>query len=303
MITSFPVDYMHQACLGVTKKLLLQWTKTGSRAVRMSAQQQSQVSGRMLALKDSIPSDFARSPRSLRLLERWKATEFRQFMLYTGKLALKGILRSELYEHFVIFSVAMNIIVCPELVMTQGAYAHDLLRYFVNEARILYGDEFMVYNVHSLLHMAEDATKFNSLDNCSAFPFENYLHGLKRLVRSGKNPLAQVAKRLAERQCTGPPTKAKRRTTLKRDNSYILENRKCTELLEILDDNLALCRVYKNPVPLFTVPCQSFLVDVYQFKKQNSCIEKVPVPDLRKRAIRIEKNGGNVVFMGVLHSM
>ena len=43
----------------------------------------------------------------------------------------------------------------------------------------------MVYNVHNLLHLSRDVKVFNcSLNHISAFPFENYLQKLKRLVHN-----------------------------------------------------------------------------------------------------------------------
>ncbi|KAL2095500.1 hypothetical protein ACEWY4_010219 [Coilia grayii] len=78
MVSAFPVDYMHQACLGVMKRLLLMWSR-GEKRFKMSASQINEVSSRLAALKPYIPSTFSRKPRGLEELERWKATEFRQF--------------------------------------------------------------------------------------------------------------------------------------------------------------------------------------------------------------------------------
>lgn len=55
-----------------------------------------------------------------------------------------------------------------------------------------------MYNVHGLVHIAEDVKLFGPLDAYSAFPFENFLSRLKRLVSSPRYPLQQVIKRLSE---------------------------------------------------------------------------------------------------------
>ncbi|KAL0148339.1 hypothetical protein M9458_056319 [Cirrhinus mrigala] len=132
MVQNFPIDYMHQACLGVMKRLLLIWTR-GDRVVRVSASQILEISARLRSLQKCIPSTFVRKPRGLEELERWKATEFRQFLLYTGKIVLKGILPNDMYLHFLSFSVAMVILVCPSLVQQHSKYAKELLNYFVEK--------------------------------------------------------------------------------------------------------------------------------------------------------------------------
>jgi hypothetical protein len=44
----------------------------------------------------------------------------------------------------------------------------------------LYGDEFAVYNVHSIIHSTDNVEKFGCVDNISCFHFENHLHKLKK---------------------------------------------------------------------------------------------------------------------------
>jgi hypothetical protein len=253
MIKTFPIDYMHMACLGVMKRKLL-WWKRGKPDVRLSSGQVAEISQNLLNLQRFIPKLFARKPRSLEELDRWKATEYRQFLLYTGKLVLKGILPPEQYNHFLTLSVAMCILVSPRLTEQHSQYAHQLLVYYVQKSRELYGSEFLVFNVHSLLHITADAEAFGSVDNCAAFAFENYMQVLKRMVRSPKNPIVQIVKRLQETQnlaLSRPPNK-EAVSAKKPNNAYLLDSTTCCEVTDKTNDvdgmgnMLYLCRVCRS---------------------------------------------------------
>ena len=80
-VKGFVLDYMHLACLGVTRRLL-KYLKKGP-CGKISASQVNEISIRLLALNGQLHSEFARQPRSLLELDRWKATEFWQFLLYS----------------------------------------------------------------------------------------------------------------------------------------------------------------------------------------------------------------------------
>lgn len=108
MVSQIPIDYMHLVvCLGVMKRLLLLWIK-GPLHCRLSARSVQQISGKLLSLKNCVPSDFARQPRSLSEIDRWKAIEIRQFLFYTGPLVLIGVVHPNVYENFLLQSVAQD---------------------------------------------------------------------------------------------------------------------------------------------------------------------------------------------------
>ena len=87
MVTTFPHDYMHLVCLGVTRRLIHLWMgPPGPLCCHMSSNQASLISERLLASKEYIPSEFARRPCPLADINRWKATELRQFLLCTGPI-------------------------------------------------------------------------------------------------------------------------------------------------------------------------------------------------------------------------
>ena len=80
MVSQFPIDYMHLVCLGVMRRLL----NLLILSVRVGRRKQMKISSVLTGLQKAIPAEFAHKPRSLSELARWKATEFRQFLLYTG---------------------------------------------------------------------------------------------------------------------------------------------------------------------------------------------------------------------------
>ncbi|XP_070523027.1 uncharacterized protein [Cardiocondyla obscurior] len=57
-----------------------------------------------------IPVEFNRVPRSLEECTRWKVTEFRQFLLYTGPIVLHSILNRDNYLNFLTLNVAVTLL-------------------------------------------------------------------------------------------------------------------------------------------------------------------------------------------------
>ena len=201
LISQFPLDYMHLVCLGVMRRFLWYWVKSPvAKGVRISRQAIQQISAKLLIFQEYIPREFSRKCRPLSDLDRWKATEFRQFLLYSGIVCLKGQLSTELYDHFLWLFVSIFCLASQDFYADHTDYAHALLCIFVSQCEQLYEKEIYVYNVHCLTHLSDDVKKYGPLDSYSAFPFENFLGQIKRLVRKPQSTLEQVVKRLSEKR-------------------------------------------------------------------------------------------------------
>jgi len=203
MVSHFPLDPMHLLYLGVTRRLLLHWIR-GPLTVRLSSRVVSKMSAHLLHLSQFIPREFSRRSRSLSEIDRWKATEFRLFLLYLSPVVLASALTENHYKHFLLLFTGCTLLskssLCNKINI---AYAENLLRLFVQGVAELYGKEELVYNIHGLLHIAADAERFGTLENFSSFPFENKLKSIKKLVRKPQLPLQQVVRRLLEQERTG----------------------------------------------------------------------------------------------------
>jgi len=158
------------------------------------------LSENLVSIGKCLPIEFARKSRPVAEVDRWKAVELRTFLLYTGPLALKGVLGDEVFEHFMLVSVAFSILVLPAHCIVYNDYANQLLVKFVMQARQLYGSTFIVCNVHSLVHVTQDVKARGYLDSFSAFPFENQMCALKRMVRKGALPLSQIVRQITEKR-------------------------------------------------------------------------------------------------------
>ena len=113
---------------------------------------------------------------------------------------------------------SIRILSSPDICQEYTDCCHELLVGFVRHFQSLYGVTNMTYNLHSLIHLSSQVTQFGCLENASAFPFENYLGTIKRMIRKPSFPLEQVIRRLYEEQSIIRSDEPKTKITLKREH-------------------------------------------------------------------------------------
>lgn len=199
LVAQFVFDFMHGVCLGVMKKLVADYWATKKKHKRkLSREALMRISLRLINMRNGIPLEFQSTTRDLGILAKWKATEFRLFLLYCGPAILKGILSKKVYQHFLLLHAAC-VILCSSKYKEWNDHAKIYLTIFVQVMKKLYGPKSQVYNVHSLIHLADDVLTMDCpLSEMDAFLFESFLGAIKRLIQGGYNPLQQLCNRVGE---------------------------------------------------------------------------------------------------------
>ncbi|KAB0790174.1 hypothetical protein PPYR_15499, partial [Photinus pyralis] len=326
MVSQVPLDYMHLVCLGVTKRLLQFWVK-GRANIRLK--EVDLISESFVNMKKSITVTPPRTHTQTREVDNWKATEFRQFLLYSGPILLLNRLPNIYYEHFVSLSVALRILIDSELCFKLNKYAESLLVWFVKFYGDLYGEEFLSYNVHNLIHLAADVKELGSLDKFSAFKFENFMQEIKHKLQNSGNYLQQFVNRLREEMCLSVTYENSKKYPIifycknnvqivdyiqfdgftisksKYDNCILLHNGMygIVNDITVIDNNCELCiNRFSKSEPFFSLPCDSrkhgiAIIDLKEIQKVT-----ISVKSIKRKCIMFDYSKYKYVFLPLLHS-
>lgn len=302
MISAVPLDCMHLIFLGVNKTILRFWIK-GAINIRLTAVVLDIAQQRNSKLKMFIPIEFARRPRNLLDLDRWKATEHKLFVLYTGIIIMNNVLPKKLYIHFTCLCVAVRIVSDKQYKHLLD-YAQSLFEYFVRKFREYYGNQYVSHNMHNLLHICEDVKRFGTIDSYSAFKFENYLYTIKKSLKVSRRPLEQIVNRIIEKRNV-----EKKFANASKDYPIIYYNKNKTKINKvelngyflslktpnnccILSSNAiaTVNNIYiKNNIlyftvtqhlsikPFFTSPCDSTVVGIYKLSNSEADLSYITV--------------------------
>lgn len=182
IISVVSLDYMHVVCLGVVKRLIRFWVNA-KKMVRIPEEKLNLLDMNIENVRKYYPSDFSRLPRSFQEFENFKATELRALLLYTGPFLLKGILRKKQYNHFMLLHSSIRLLVAQETHILYNDEATSLIKQFISDYIIIYGPEYISYNVHNLIHLPECAKIHGPLDKFSVFKYENHLQEIKKKIK------------------------------------------------------------------------------------------------------------------------
>lgn len=195
VINGMVPDYMHCVLLGVCRQMATLWIDSKNYSEPWYIGTQTAILDRHL-LSIKPPGIVARVPRSLTERKFWKAHEWQHWLLYYSLPVLKGILPQKYHCHWALLIEGISILLGSEINTEQINHAHEALVYFVGGMQLLYGEEHMTFNVHSLLHLSKSVVHCGPLWAHSAFMFEDFNGYLLKQVKSSQAVPQQICKRV-----------------------------------------------------------------------------------------------------------
>lgn len=201
VVLDTPFDPMHTVYSGVMAKLLYGWTtnKYGNEA-KLSQKIIKILSERCEIAARYCPDEFSRRPESLTYLKKYKATQFRQFLLHHGISVLRGLVSNETYTHFLLLSISIRFLVTKNCSDQKLFFAEKAIEKFIKNCDKFYNNNIVTLVVHTLIHLVSDVRRFGALDSYSAFDYENNMTFFHRFYRKPGLPLQQISKRLNEQE-------------------------------------------------------------------------------------------------------
>ena len=200
LVCQCALDYMHLVCLGVVRKVIFLWIM-GPTRTRLHSNTIYEISSSLISLATHMPKNFARRPCSLTEAKMWKATEFRQFLLYTGPVVLSGKLKRPHFENFLL-SVSMRLLLTHDTSMAkiigESCFKPSFKTFLPYMANLFFLIMFITYC--TLLMISRNMDHWTMW---YAFLLKISWEILKKLIRQPTNPLAQILRRVDEKyDCT-----------------------------------------------------------------------------------------------------
>ena len=179
----FVPDYMHSVLLGVVRQFVFLWCdSTNSDKPFYLGRSLNKVDDALLNAKP--PSNIKRLPRSILSRRYWKASEWRNFLLFYSSIFLRFLLPKDYARHWNLLVYSIFQLTITPITLASITSAELALHKFVQMVQQLYGCEYVTYNVHLLTHLPASVERWGPLWSHSAFFFEDangkllkYFHG------------------------------------------------------------------------------------------------------------------------------
>ena len=191
------VTYVSLYVARVVRQLWSMWTNGRNHAVgrpyHITPQCVALINSRIRTIRS--PQEIHCLPRDISAA-KWKAAEWKNWLLYYAVPCLLGILDHRYMEHLSVVVVAVYLVLQETISADELLAAEDHITAFITAVTPLHGEKAMTFNMHSLLHLVDSVRKTGPLWATSAFPFESEVYTVKQEIKGPVNVAVQIAKNM-----------------------------------------------------------------------------------------------------------
>ncbi len=195
IIFNFVFDCMHAIDLGIIRQLFGLWFDSKNFKEKFyigSSYNKNLINSRLANL--TVPTNITRLPRSLKESNFWKASEWRNCLLYYFPFILRDILQPAYFKHFMLLSEAAFILNGTSISQQDLFAATRRLNDFVKNFEGLYRESALSFNLHILLHACQCVSRWGPLWAYSAYGFEDCNGVLLNLFNGTQSINTQITK-------------------------------------------------------------------------------------------------------------
>lgn len=194
-IDGMVVEPLHNVFLGVTRQYALLLFAGDPKAPYYIGKpcHLRRINQRLISLKP--PNRISRRPRSIYSIKQWKASEWRNWLLYYCLPCLENILKPKYMKHLAKLCQAIYIYNSDSISFSQLQEAQTLLQDFVSDFEVLFGIENMSFNVHLLRHIPTTVENWGPLWCYNASVFESWNNKIVSEITSPNGREIQIASR------------------------------------------------------------------------------------------------------------
>lgn len=161
-------EYMHSVCLRVVRHFLILWIYVpGLWCIREYIDEIDNI-----IMNIRPPTSIGRLPRGTSDMCRWKASEFRSWLLFYSLPIIPKYMAFVYSQHWSLFVMSIYLLLKEEISLTDIDIAETMLKLFVRDIGQLYREKDYLYNVHTLIHLPLYVRRWGPLWATSAFGFE-----------------------------------------------------------------------------------------------------------------------------------
>lgn len=196
LIKGFAIDYLHMVLKGVLKNILDMWydSKYNKLPYYLCNTKKNLIDKRLLCIKPT--QEVCRKPRSLiRFRNDLKANELRSLLLYYLPVIAEGIQKNVYYDHLMLLSSAIFILLKTKISEQDILEAKVKLDNFAECHEKLYGPDHMTMNAHLIKHVSQSVIDIGPLWTQSMFAFETNNGVLAKYVSGTSSVTSQIAEK------------------------------------------------------------------------------------------------------------